>query len=571
MTTTPLLGNSFFGLDVSQLGTQLLSLRRRLSKRLLLLEFSASGLRFAEASPSMDGVRFSHVSRVSLPDEALERGVPSDPAMMASLVQALCQEKGIPAHRAAVVLSPDVAYQRVVTLPADLTLEQARCYLRDPANAVPLPFPLEQTDFDLYPLAHHHGSKSQSYLLIAVPQALIDRVISLLDNAGFELQALELGPFSVFRFLADELISLRDSELHLVLELLPDCSQLSVMSSSGPTRFERLSAIRDFPCPDLDDDQRREAMDAGVSAEEITLKDDRYLPISELDLRAVLHDVRAVISDLNGQVDSKVVSGLSLSGINSAHPLIKCLFQEALGFDVKVLNPVLMPRVSGFSTDDLLVQAGLTRLIGLGLGLLPREQLLSCHRSETSSSTLSSPPQSLAVDAIIDSQEDPTSSVLAPLDVEVNQLSSVGLTKIDPDHLLINPSGEIQEESVVEEGINPGEEESPSLGLEVKEKAAKPEEESVVEEGMNPGEEEWPSLGLEVKEEAAKPEEESVVEEGMNRGEEEEWPKIKAISGLDVSLPKSTPVKDQSISQSRRAVDDSSESSSLGELRFQDE
>ena len=74
-----------------------------------------------------------------------------------------------------------------------------------------------------------------------------------------------------------------------------------------------------------------------------------------------------------------------------------------------------------------------------------------------------------------------------------------------------------------------------------------------------------------MKEEAAKSEEESVVEEGMNRGEEEEWPKIKAISGLDVSLPKSTPVKDQSISQSRRAVDDSSESSSLGELRFQDE
>ena len=189
MTASPLVGNTFFGLDISQLGRQLISVRRRLSKRLLLLEFSASGLRFAEASPSVDGIGFSHVSRVSLPEEALERGVPSDPAMMASLVKELCQEKGIPAHRAAVVLSPDVAYQRILTLPSDLTLEEARLYICDPSNAVPLPFPLEQTDFDLYPLPRQQGSASQPYLLIVVPQALIDRVINLLANAGFELQA----------------------------------------------------------------------------------------------------------------------------------------------------------------------------------------------------------------------------------------------------------------------------------------------------------------------------------------------------------------------------------------------
>ena len=288
MTSTPLVGNTFFGLDISQLVTQLMSVRRRLSKRLLLLEFSESGLRYAEAAPSLDGIRFSHISRVSLPEEALERGVPSDPKMMALLVKELCQEKGIPAHRAAVVLSPDIAYQRIVQLPSDLTKEKARFYLCDPANAVPLPFPLEQTDFDLYPLPRSEQSDVQPYLLIAIPQTLIDRVVSLLNEAGLELQALELGSFSVLRFLADELISLRESEIHLVLELLPDCSQLCVVSSSGPIRLERLSAIRDFPDPNLDDEQRKEALDRGWSAEEMTLKDDRYLPISELDMRAVL-------------------------------------------------------------------------------------------------------------------------------------------------------------------------------------------------------------------------------------------------------------------------------------------
>ena len=108
---------------------------------MLLLEFSASGLRYAEAIPSLDGVRFTHISRVPLPAEALELGVPNDPAIMASLIKDICQEKGIPAHRAAVVLSPDVAYQRTVELPLDLTAEEARAYVLDAANAVPLPFP----------------------------------------------------------------------------------------------------------------------------------------------------------------------------------------------------------------------------------------------------------------------------------------------------------------------------------------------------------------------------------------------------------------------------------------------
>ena len=588
MTASSLVGSTFFGLDISQLGTQLMSVRRRLSKRLLLLEFSASGLRYAEAAPSLDGIRFSHVSRVPLPEEALERGVPSDPAIMASLIKALCQEKGIPAHRAAVVLSPDVAYQRTVNLPSDLTLEEARLYLRNPASAVPLPFPLEQTDFDLYPLPRQQGAVSQPYLLIAIPQTLTDRVISLLADAGFELQSLELGPFSLLRFLADELISLSESELHLVLELLPDCSQLCVVGPNGPIRLERLSAIRDFPDPDLDDEQCKEALEAGLSAEEMTLKDERYLPISELDLRAVLRDVEAVISQLASQADSAIVRGLSLSGINSAHPLIMDLFHEALDCPVKVLNPVLMPRVAGFSPDDLLVQAGLARLIGLGLGFLPREQLLSCQLPEISSSSGLAPLPSLAVESILEVQDQPTRAPKDPLDVEVIQLGQAGLSKDDHDDSSLKEElVKAQEEEVVSEGVEEGEdiedgvvsereEEWPSLGLDlgVKEEVVKAEEGTVVEdEVVSEGEEEWPSLGLDlgVKEEVVKAEEGTVVEDEVVSEGEEEWPSINVIPDLEKSETKPRSDNDQPPSQSFPVVDDSSVSSSLGELRFKDD
>ena len=544
MTATPLVGNTFFGLDISQLGSQLMSVRRRLSKRLLLLEFSASGLRYVEAAPSQDGIRLSHISRVPLPEEALDRGVPSDPTLMASLVQQLCQEKRISAHRAAVVLSPDVAYQRIVDLPSALTPDEARLYLLDPANGAPLPFPLEQTDFDLYPLPRQEDLSSQPYLLIAVPQALIDRVVSLLDVAGFELQALELGPFCLLRFLADQLIGLRESELHLVLELLPDCSQLSVVSSSGPIRFERLSAIRDFPDPELDDEQRKEALEAGLSADELTLKDDRYLPISELDLRAVVRDLKAVISGLQARDASAVVRGLTLSGINSAHPLIKDLFQDALGCDVTLLNPLLMPRVTGFSLDDLLVKAGLARLIGLGLGFLPREQLLSCGLTEVSSPLASSAAPALAIEAMIDAQAQPITSDMAPLDVDVTPLFSDGQIDASLDESLS------QEEALIVE-----------------------EAKGVKEPEVCEGDEEWPSLGLDVelKEEVVDDEEEKEVGDPELSEVKEEWPSIQSIPDFELSQSQLNPESSKQKSPSSPVIEDASELSSLGELRFQDE
>ena len=68
MSATPLVGNTFFGIDISRLGGQWLSLRRRISKRVLLLDFSQGALTLAEASLSQAGVQLNHVSRLVLPE-----------------------------------------------------------------------------------------------------------------------------------------------------------------------------------------------------------------------------------------------------------------------------------------------------------------------------------------------------------------------------------------------------------------------------------------------------------------------------------------------------------------------
>ena len=87
-------------------------------------------------------------------------------------------------------------------------------------------------------------------------------------------------------------------------------------------------------------------------------------------------------------------------------------------------------------------------------------------------------------------------------------------------------------------------------------------------------EEEWPSLGLdlEVKKEVVEVDEGAEVEGPLLREEEEEeWPSIQSIPGLELSRSQSSSEESKPKSQSSRVTEDGSDSSSLGELRFQDD
>ena len=382
MTSSPIAGSTFFGLDISQLATSLLSIRRRISKRVLLLEFASDSLLLAEATLTQAGVKLDHVSSFPLPSGALDRGVPAEPLKMASLLQAFCTEKKIPAHRAAVVLPPELAFQRLLDLPAHLTTDEAREYVLNPTNGLQIPFPLTQTDFDLFPVSRPTEEPSVSdshlYMLTAVPEVLVDPIVEMLQAADLELQLLELGSYSQLRNYAADLITLSSQQVDLVLELLPDCSNLLLVSCSGLLGSDRLAAIRNLPELDVDPEQISAALESGLTAESLLFNGESYLPISDLDLRVLVADLRDSLERFNLKFPSAEIRRLILTGPNSSHPSLADLLEETLGISV-VLNEY--SDVTGFaslSLADLLVQSGLGRLIGLALGLLPSEQLMAC-------------------------------------------------------------------------------------------------------------------------------------------------------------------------------------------------
>jgi hypothetical protein len=165
------------------------------------------------------------------------------------------------------------------------------------------------------------------------------------------------------------LINLSDKEVILIIELLADYSHITVASASAPICCDRLTAIREFPAfpKNVDSDDRAEAANVVKAG----LPED-YLPLSDLDIRALASDVKEFISnfEIKNIVSLRVVKVL-LSGPSSAHPGIDELFAEALAMPVQRLRIRNDPQLASAELPDGLHAAAISRLVGLGLKFLP--------------------------------------------------------------------------------------------------------------------------------------------------------------------------------------------------------
>ena len=378
MSKTPLVGSTFFGLDLSKVVDRFWTFRRQVSKRFLLLEFGSTALTLAEASLDPVEVHFDHIRRVQLPDTAVERGVPTDPKQMAALLRELCKEERIPAHRAAVVLPPEAAFSKVVALPAALTPEEARAYVADLSSGVQIPIPLQQTDFDVVPAGLPSVDPEQRlYYLTSVPQKLVEQLLECLHQAHLELHALDLAPTAQQRLLVNESALLLDQERLLLLDLTRECSHLTVLTSQGEVAQERLAAIREFPDPVRTIEASDAALGEGLTAEAMVQADASYLPVSELDIRVLVRELKHSMAGFEARYGARW-KGMALTGVSSAHPLIAELLQQELSLPVRVIRPQAATGVGGVRFKQLMVQQSLTRLMGLGLRLLPVQTLNAC-------------------------------------------------------------------------------------------------------------------------------------------------------------------------------------------------
>jgi len=522
--TPPAAANTFLGVDMSQLLDKVWLFRRQVSNKFLLLEFAKNTITLVEANYSETDVSYTHLRRVQIPEDAVERGVPKEPALMAELIKNLCKEEKIYAKRTAVVLPPEAAFCKLIDIPAELTIEEARTYANSSNSGIQIAIPLKQTDFDIIPTgfaikASNDGKKLRAYYLTSVPKKLIDQLLDTIQLADLELHSIELGFFCQLRLMAADTAGLLPNQYLILLELLPDATHLTITGAFGPVAIERIAAIREFPQVELSSDGENAAIAEALSGEALALGNENYMPISELDLRVIIRELNNSINNFKQLNPYAEMMGVALSGINSAHPMIDDLLKARLNLPVQILRPIGASCVQSVSFKQLIVHQSIGRIIGLGLGLLPHDCLISCSIREKADHHLFETinERDLIPEPIeAEEQEEVEQEAVAKEEVKV-EAENLKQEDVELPTLELTIIKEETKEEQIEENIP--EEEWPSIkNIAPKEIAEK--------------EEEWPSLGLSfAKEEAAeqetkaeqKEDKQAEVEESMP---EDEWPSL---------------------------------------------
>jgi len=327
-------------------------LRRQLSRRLLLVDFSDGCAVVVQCRLRGSSVDLLPIDITELPPEAVEKGCPTEPDDMAALLRSVIDERKIVAQRAAVVLPASAFTTIPLCIEAELSPEQALQQLGEAGAAVQLPFPRQQADLALVDITDpvdrathlHH-----SYLLMAVQRSNTDRLVSTFKAAGLELQFVDSGLLAPLRLLDQQIKALQGDQQLLHLGLSQGFTSCTTVWRGGPQKVQRLAPVRPYPL------QRQ--------------SDDDYFPITPEDLLSLLRDLRKLIKE-----SANTTSLITLGGISSGHPGIEELISDALELPVQLVRPLQHPSVGSFELPAGYNPQLFGRIVGMALRCLHADQ-----------------------------------------------------------------------------------------------------------------------------------------------------------------------------------------------------
>lgn len=330
--------------------------RRQLSRRILLVDFSDGCAVVVQCRLRRGGtVDLMPIDITELPQEAVEKGVPSEPEEMAGLLQSVIEERKLVAQRAMAIL-PAVAFTTIpLCIDAELSRAEALQQLGESGSGVHLPFPRSQADLALIDITSPNGKETRlqrTMLLMAVQRSNTDRLVATFQGAGLQLQCVDSGLLAPLRLVKEQIEALSEEQQLLHLNLSPGFTSCTLVYRGGPQKMQRLAPVRPYPLI------RRSEGDS-----------DDYFPLTPEDLLSLLRELRKLIKE-----SSKTTSLITLGGTGSGHPGIDELLEEELEIPVLLVKPLQHPAISNFELPAGFNPQALGRIVGMALRCLHEEQ-----------------------------------------------------------------------------------------------------------------------------------------------------------------------------------------------------
>ncbi len=360
--------------QVEDLKEIFLDVVKKISSKIILLEIGNDFINVGLAKSQKNKLFIKKIFRQSLPEEALDKSIPSDPISFGLFLKQIINENNFHTKRVAVVLSSDACYTRLIEIPEDVEEKNSINFLENPNSGIQIPISLENSDFEIHltnlPKKEHNNKIFNKYFLTSIPKKNVDIVLESINNANLELCSIQMSHMCIANLLKSEINKLNQDQLIISIDLLDEFTQFVIFDRTGPLLIKRLASIRNYPS--IDEMKKINILNNDKSKNsKIKSTSENYHELSKLDVKVLLREIKQAFNHFLNDNNLEKKGKIFLSGRNSQHNNLVDLIGGNLEMDVALISPIRNDLLKEFSYDpDQINQFSMSRIVGLGLTLI---------------------------------------------------------------------------------------------------------------------------------------------------------------------------------------------------------
>lgn len=173
------------------------------------LDIGSHSLKLIELVKDKSSVNLLAAGSVRTPANALTSGNPADILAVAEAIKKLIKETGAKAEKVNIALPESQVFTRIIEVPELSSRELTSAIKWEAEQYIPLPLDKVTVDFNILRTAKETGTNKMEVLLVASPKVVIEKYLSILEQADIVVDSVETEIIATSRALSRSLTNIK--------------------------------------------------------------------------------------------------------------------------------------------------------------------------------------------------------------------------------------------------------------------------------------------------------------------------------------------------------------------------
>lgn len=183
-----------------------------------------------------------------VPEGIFEDGQIVDSPALAELIQETLGQNNIKSKKVATAIPMREAIIRIIPIPAELDDQELKEMVLNHEAGLYLPYPREEVDLDYQKLGFFEdedGIEKVQVLLVATRREVTDVYVDTMQQAGLEIDVLDINSFALIRTIREQLRQFGPQEAAVLVDVEFESTEIAIIVDGVP-QFSRTVPIGTF-------------------------------------------------------------------------------------------------------------------------------------------------------------------------------------------------------------------------------------------------------------------------------------------------------------------------------------